>query len=139
MIHHRQRLALVMEAGQDLGGIHADLHHLKSHAPANGFTLLGEINGAHAPFAQRSKDTIPAEVVITSSAFRCIDGAGSGFVRSNRTLECAQDQTLRTQSGGVAGTQLLSTLRAVWHFKPEAWAYCTPFVPEAFVPCAQTL
>ena len=51
MVHHRQRLALVVEAGEHLGGIHAELHNLESHAPANGFTLFGQINGAHPPFA----------------------------------------------------------------------------------------
>lgn len=79
---------------------------------------------------------ISAEVVIPSGHCRCIDGAGSGFVRSNRTLECAQDQTLRAEPPGIAGTQLLSALRAVWYLEARRRAYCTSFVPEAFVPFA---
>ena len=51
VVHHRQRLALVVEAGQHLGGIHPELHNLKSHAPANGLKLFGQVNGAHTPFA----------------------------------------------------------------------------------------
>ena len=46
-------------------GIHAELHNLKSHTPANGFALLGQVHGAHAAFAKRTNDPIPAEVVIT--------------------------------------------------------------------------
>ena len=55
---------------------------------------------------------ISAEVVITG--FRsCVDGLSPLFGRANRTLKGAQDQTLRAQSGGIIGTQLLSALRAV--------------------------
>ena len=51
VVHHRQRLALVVEAGEHLAGVHAELHNFESHAPANGLALLGQVNGAHTPFA----------------------------------------------------------------------------------------
>src|SRR6266700_3403814 len=66
-----------------------------------------------------TKDALSAEVVITGCRRRCIDGLGSGFVRANGTLESAPDQTLRAQSGGITGTQWISALRAVWHFRPQ--------------------
>jgi hypothetical protein len=82
---------------------------------------------------------ISAEVVVTAAPVYRVDRLSTGFAGANRTLECAQNQTLRAQSGGIAGTQLLPALRAGWHFKLKAWAYCTPFVLEALVHFAQTL
>jgi hypothetical protein len=45
------RLALVVEAGEHLGGIHADLHNLESHAPTDGLKLFRQVNGTHSTFA----------------------------------------------------------------------------------------
>ena len=70
---------------------------------------------------------ISAEVVITGCRCRRIDGLSSGFFRANRTIESAQDQTLRAQSGGITGTQFLSALRAVWHLDQSRRTYFTPF------------
>jgi hypothetical protein len=81
-------LALVVEAGQHLGGIHAKLHNFKSHAPANRLKLLCQVNGAHTPFADWPNGAIAAEVVITGSRC-CIDGQSSAFVRARRTIESA--------------------------------------------------
>jgi len=50
VVHHRERLALVVEPGQHLGRVHAELHNLKRHVPANGLKLFGQVHGAHAPF-----------------------------------------------------------------------------------------
>ena len=51
VIHHGERLTLVVEAGQHLGRIHAELHNFKSHPPVNGLKLFGQVNRAHAAFA----------------------------------------------------------------------------------------
>jgi hypothetical protein len=86
-----------------MDGIHAELHNLKSHTPANGFVLLGQVHSAHAALAERTNDPISAEVVITGR--RCyLEGLSSGFFCSGQTIESAQDKTLRAQSGGIAGT-----------------------------------
>ena len=74
---------------------------------------------------------ITAEVVVTGSRCRCIDGLSFGFFRADRTIESAQDQTLRAQSGGITGTRLLSALRAVWHLDQSGRPYSTPFAPGA--------
>ena len=70
VVHYRQRLTLVGETGEHLAGVHAEFHDFKGHTPANGLALLGQVHGAHAPFAYRSKDLITAEVVITGSRCR---------------------------------------------------------------------
>jgi hypothetical protein len=64
VVHHGERLALIVEAGQYLGGVHAELHNLKGDPPANWLKLLGQVHSAHPPFAYGSKDVIAAEVVI---------------------------------------------------------------------------
>jgi hypothetical protein len=53
MIHHRQRLALGLEAGDDLLGVHAQLDDLERDAADDGFGLLGHVDHAHAAFAQQ--------------------------------------------------------------------------------------
>jgi hypothetical protein len=136
VVHHRQRLALVREASEYLAGVHPEFDDFKRYTAANGFALLGQVHSAHTPFAERSKDVITAEIVITGCPCRCIDGLSSGFVRANRTIERAQDQTLRAQSGGIAGSQFLSALRAVWHLDQTRRSYFKPFKP--FAPGAVT-
>ena len=106
-----QFFPLIVKAGEHLGSVHSELHSFESHAPANGLELFGQINRAHTPFPQRSKDAISSEVVIIGRC--CIKGARGGFVCAGRTLESAQDETLRAQSGGIAGTQFRSALRAI--------------------------
>jgi hypothetical protein len=103
VVHHRQRLALDGEAGEYLAGVHPEFDDFKRYKAANGFALLSQVYGAHTPFAERPKDLITAELVITGCARRRIDGLGSGFVRANRTIESALDQTLRAQSRGITG------------------------------------
>ena len=51
MIHHRQGLALGFEAGDDLGAIHSRLDDLERNLAANRLLLLGDVNDAHAAFA----------------------------------------------------------------------------------------
>jgi hypothetical protein len=114
VVHYRESLALVIETGQHLGRIHSEFHNLKSHTSVNRLELLGQVHGAHTPFAYRSKDPITAEVVVTGSRCRS-NGLSGGIFHADRTIEGAQDQTLRAQSGGIIGARLLSALRTVWH------------------------
>jgi hypothetical protein len=115
VIHHRQRLALVVETGQHLRGVHPELHNFKGDLPANGLHLFGQINGSHTAFTYWPHDMIAAEVVITDSRCSRIDDLNSAFVRGERTVEGAEDQTLRTQSAGITGVRFLAALSAVWH------------------------
>ncbi len=63
VVHHRQRLTLVGEAGQHLAGVHSEFHYFERHAPANGFALFGQVHGAHTAFAQKSNDLIADKVI----------------------------------------------------------------------------
>ena len=114
MIHHRECLPLVVKAGEHLGRVHSELHNFKSHAPANGLELFGQIDGAHAPFTQRLDDSVAAEVLIPRH------GCGSDKrlsleVGGTATPKCVLDQTLSAQSRRIVGPQFRSALRAVWH------------------------
>jgi hypothetical protein len=60
---------------------------------------------------------ISAEVIITGCHCCGIGGLGSGFVRANRTIERALDQTLRAESRGITRTQFGSALRTIWHLE----------------------
>jgi hypothetical protein len=51
VVHHRQRLPLGLEAGNDLAAVHARLDDLDRHLPPHGLRLLGHEHDAHAPLA----------------------------------------------------------------------------------------
>jgi hypothetical protein len=50
------------------------------------------------------KDSITAEVVVTRCRWRRADCLSSGFFSPNRTVEGAEDQALRAQSGEIIET-----------------------------------
>ena len=77
VVHDRQGLALVGKARKHLARVHPQFDDFEGYGAANGFALLGEVYGAHTPFAERSNDLISAEVVI-SGRRRCKDGLHSG-------------------------------------------------------------
>src|SRR5688572_24162583 len=114
MIHHRECLPLVVKACEHLRRIHAELYNFKSHAPANGLELFGQIDGAHAPFAQRLNDPVAAEVLIPRHDCGS-DKRLSLEVVGTDTPKGALDQALRAQSRWVVRPQNHSALRAVWH------------------------
>ena len=51
MVHHRQRLPFLLEAGQHGPGIHAGLDELEGDLAFDGFGLFGDPDLAHAAFA----------------------------------------------------------------------------------------
>ena len=51
VIHQRQRLPLRLEAGDDLGRIHARLDDLEGDGSPDRLLLLGHVNHAEAAFA----------------------------------------------------------------------------------------
>ena len=51
VIHQRQRLPLGLEPRQDGPGIHARLDQLERNLPLDRLGLLGQVDAAHAPFA----------------------------------------------------------------------------------------
>ena len=51
VIHQRQRLALRLEAGDDLASIHARFNDFQGHRAADGMLLLGDEDQSHAALA----------------------------------------------------------------------------------------
>ena len=63
MVHHRQRLPLGLEPGDDLLGVHAQLDDLERHAPTDRFLLLGHVDHATAAFADLLEQFVTADLV----------------------------------------------------------------------------
>ena len=61
MVHHRQGLALGLEAGDDLAAVHAGLDHLERDLALDGLGLLGHADGAHAAFADLLEQLVGAD------------------------------------------------------------------------------
>ena len=66
MVHQRQGLPLGLEAGEDLGGVHARLDDLEGDHAADRLFLLGHEDDAHAAFADLLQQLVGAD-----------DGAGA--------------------------------------------------------------
>ena len=54
MIHQRERVALLLEAGDHRARVHSQLYDLEGDAPPHRLHLLGEEHGAEAPSPTRS-------------------------------------------------------------------------------------
>ena len=61
MVHHRQRLPLGLEAGDDLLGVHAQLDDLERDAAPDRLLLLGHIDHAAAAFADFLEQLVAAD------------------------------------------------------------------------------
>jgi hypothetical protein len=61
VVHHRQRLPLGLEAGNHLAGVHPRLDDLQSDLAAYGLGLLGDVDDAHAPFADLLHQLVRAD------------------------------------------------------------------------------
>jgi len=61
VVHHRQRLALGLEPRDDLGAVHPGLDDLERDLAPDGVLLLGHVDNAHAPFADRLQQPVGAD------------------------------------------------------------------------------
>ena len=61
VVHHRQGLALRLQAGQHLFGVHPQLDDLERYAPVHGLGLLGEPHLPHPPFAQELQQLVRSD------------------------------------------------------------------------------
>ena len=58
VVHHGERLALGLEAGDDLARVHACLEDFDRDAAADRFGLIGHVDGAEATLADFLKDLV---------------------------------------------------------------------------------
>ena len=61
VVHQGQRLAFGPEAGEDLAAVHAGLDELQRDCPPHRLGLLGHVDRAHAPFADRLQQLVRAD------------------------------------------------------------------------------
>ena len=61
VVHQGQGLALGLEPGDDLGGVHARLDDLQRDRAADGRLLLGEEDDAHAALADLAEERVRAD------------------------------------------------------------------------------
>ena len=61
VVHHRQRLALGLEPGDDLGAVHARLDDLERHLAPDRLLLLGHVDDAHAALADLLQQPVGAD------------------------------------------------------------------------------
>ena len=61
MVLHGQGLAFGLEAGRNLGGVHARLDHLDGDVPSNGLDLLREPDFSHPARAEPVEKAVYAE------------------------------------------------------------------------------
>ena len=64
MIHHRQRLPLRFKTRHHRARIHAQLDHLDSNSPVNGFLLLGHVNFTPPTFSQFLQDLVSSHLLL---------------------------------------------------------------------------
>ena len=60
VVHQGQSLPLGLKPGEDRSRVHADLDQLERDPPFDRLQLFGEIDGAHAPFADLFAELVPA-------------------------------------------------------------------------------
>ena len=87
MVHHGQRLALQLEAGDDLPGIHAKLDDLERDAAAYRVFLIGDIDHAATAFANFFAELVGADCL--AGGFGEIGRLGPGRLdRSGIAVRC---------------------------------------------------
>ena len=61
VVHHGQGLALGLETGDHLAGVHARLDDFECHVAADGLALLGHVDHAHAALGDFLQDFVAAD------------------------------------------------------------------------------
>ena len=94
MVHHRQRLPLGLEAGDHLLGVHARLDDLQRDAAADRLGLLGDIDDAHAPFADLLQQLVGADERADAFRGRGVSSVaatpGGGETRKRDSCSCTR-------------------------------------------------
>ena len=145
VVHHRQRLTLGLEAGDDLPGIHAELDDLQRDAALHGLALLSHPHAAEAPLTNLLEQlVVPDHLTLLLAgqrgalvhACKCrvgVDGGGQ-CCRIVHTCEHPLDCftqcligaacliEIRTPFAGLELTRRLNDLFHVAHETPQSGA-----------------
>ena len=97
MVHHRQRLPLGLEAGDDLPRVHAELDDLERHPAADRLFLLGHEHDAEAAFADLFQQLVAAD--LRAGAFAEADEGDGGLVGFVGELEEAAGRIVGGEQG----------------------------------------
>ena len=96
MVHHRQRLPLGLESGDDLLGVHAQLDDLERDSPPHRLGLLRDIDHAATAFAHALQNFVAANLLangfirrIGDSSFIVATTAGLSFGDNSSGASCA--------------------------------------------------
>ena len=131
MVHHRQRLPLGLEAGDDALGVHAQLDDLERHAAADRLLLLGHINHAAAAFADLLQQFVAANPVagflsrLQHQANSSLGGRrrGGGTLEKRPCFFAGPEKIFDAPSqSGVPGTSLRKKGVALTHRKTASSA-----------------
>jgi len=113
MVHHRQRLALGLEAGDDLVGVHAQLDDLQGDLPSDRFLLLGQPHGAETALAERFDQAVAADR-LAGLLGRAVGARGISDERGRRQVVFGRQEGFDLGAqGGVVGAGLVEVGEAV--------------------------
>ncbi len=115
MVHHRQRLPLGLEPGDDLLRVHAQFDDLERHATSHRFSLLGYIHHAAPALADALQQLVAPERLAHRFVGRIgeieLDGGSARFgLRGQKRfgLLVRGEQSFQALAqGGVAGASLI--------------------------------
>jgi plasmid stabilization system protein ParE len=99
VVHQGQCLAFGPKACEDLAAIHASLDELQRHRPPHRLGLLGHVDRAHAPLADRLEQLVRTDDRAGPLGDRS-QGSGRTSVRSLRLRDVARLRINRSVSGG---------------------------------------
>jgi hypothetical protein len=103
MVHQGQGLALGLEAGDHLLGVHPELDQLERDPAAHRLGLFGEVDDPHAALAERVEDLVGADLLGKVGG-----AAGVAVGRGSIQAQLQQTTGVQTSRRRIRG-QLVST------------------------------
>ncbi len=110
MVHQGQSLALGLEPGDHLGGVHARLDNLQRDPAADGLLLLGHVDRAHTPLADLLEELVRTDASAGSLGDRSIgditdEAIGRFPVTSRVDRQLGRDWQLEQPAGPLVGLE----------------------------------
>ena len=101
MFHHGQRLALRLETGHDLLGVHAQLDDLERHTAADRLLLFGHIDRAKTAFADFFEQFVTANGITRLLSYRVGSPRGQSANLQEIVILIIAQQRVHRRSKGV--------------------------------------